>query len=70
MCFSDIKNRLLDTVEEGEAGVICENCIETNTLPSVKQTTSGSLLSDAENPHPVLCDTLEGWAGEGDLRGV
>ena len=56
-------------MEEGEGGVICENCIETNALPSVEQTTSGSLLSDAGNPRPMLCDNLEGWAGEGDLRG-
>ena len=32
----DVKNRLLDTVGEGEDGMICENSIETCTLPYVK----------------------------------
>ena len=33
---TDINNRLLDTVGEGEGGMIWENSIETCTLPYVK----------------------------------
>ena len=32
----DVKNRLLDSVEEGEGGMIWEYSIETCTLPYVK----------------------------------
>ena len=32
----DIKNRLLDSVGEGEGGMICENSIETCILLYVK----------------------------------
>jgi len=31
----DIKNRLLDSVGEGEGEMICENSIETRVLPYV-----------------------------------
>ena len=53
----DVKNRLLDSVGEGEGGMIWENSIETYTLPRVKQITSRSLTHDAG---PVLWDNLEG----------
>ena len=33
---TDIKNRLLDSVGEGEGGIIWENSIETYILPYVK----------------------------------
>ena len=33
---TDIKNRLLDIVGEGEGGMICEKSIEIYTLPYVK----------------------------------
>ena len=33
---TDIKNRLLDSVGEGEGGMIWENSIETRILPYVK----------------------------------
>ena len=36
MVFMDIKNRLLDSVEEGEGGMIWENGIETYILLYVK----------------------------------
>ena len=35
---TDIKKRLLDTVGEGEGGMIRENSTETYILPYVKQT--------------------------------
>ena len=33
---TDVKDRLLDSVEEGEGGMIRENSIETCILPYVK----------------------------------
>ena len=66
----DIKNRLLDSVGEGEGGMIRENSIETYTLPSVKQTASGNLTYDAGNPKLVLSDNLEGWGRKGGGRGA
>ena len=65
---TDIENRSLDSVGEGEGGMIWENSTETYMLPYVKQTTSVSLMYDAGHPKPVLCDNLEGqvagrWKG-------
>ena len=60
-----MKDRLLDSVREGEGGMICESSIETYTLPYAKQTGSGSLFHDAGHPKPGLWDNLEGWDGEG-----
>ena len=37
---TDVQNRLLDSVEEGEAGMFRENSIETCILSRVKQITS------------------------------
>ena len=62
------KNRLLDSMGEGEGGVICENSIETRALPYVKQMTSAS---DAWNRTPKACALGQprgiGWreVGEG-----
>ena len=65
-----MKDRLLDTVGEGESGMIWQNGIETYTLPYVKQIVSGNLLCDPGNPKPILCDNLEGWDGGGGGREV
>ena len=67
---TDIKNRLSDTVGEGEGGMIWENSMETYTLPYVKYVASGSLMYNAGNPNLVLCDNLEGWRKEGCGRGI
>ena len=64
-----IKNRLLDTVGEGEGGMIWENSIEAYVLPYVKQIASGSLTYDLQNPKLVLCDSLERGV-EREVRGV
>ena len=48
-------------MEEGEGGMIWEKSIETYTLSYVKQIASGSLLYEAGNPKPGLCDNLEWW---------
>ena len=55
----------MDTVGEGEGGMIWENRIETHTLPYVKQIASESLKYDAGHPKPVLFASLKGWSGEG-----
>ena len=65
-----MKDRLLDTVGEGESGMIWQSSIETYTLPYVKQIVSGNLLCDPGNPKPILCDNLEGWDGGGGGREV
>ena len=44
---TDVKNRLLDSVGEGEGGMISENSIETCVLPYVKQMTSASSMHKA-----------------------
>ena len=43
---TDIENRLVDTVGEGEGRTNGEDSIETYTLPYVKQIASGNLLCD------------------------
>ena len=55
---TDIKDRLLDTVEEGEGGISWENSIETYALPCIEQIASGSLMCTAGNPKPLLYDNL------------
>ena len=55
----------MNTVWEGEGGIIWENSNETYTLPCAKQIASGSLLYDAGNPKLMLWDNLEEWDGAG-----
>ena len=43
---TDIKNRLLDSVGEGEGGMIWENCIDTRLLPYVKYMTNLSSMHE------------------------
>ena len=45
---------------KGEGGIICENSIETYTLPYVKQITSASLMHEVGHPNLVLCENVEG----------
>ena len=54
---TDVKNRLLDSVGEGEGGMSQENSIETCTLPYVKQMVSASSMHEAG--HPKLWDNPE-----------
>ena len=62
---TDIKNRLLDYVGEGEGGMIRENSIETCILSYVKQITSASSMHEAGHSKLGLWDNPEGWTGEG-----
>ena len=67
---TDIMNRLVDTVGEGDHGTNGEIGIETYTLPYVKQITSGNLLYDTGSSKPVLCGNVEVWNGVGSGREV
>ena len=58
--YMDVKNRLLDSVGEGEGGMIWENSIETYTLPHVKQMAGASLMHEAGHPKLMLWDNPEG----------
>jgi len=65
---TDVKNRLLDSVAEGEGEMIWENSIETCILPYVKQIASPSSMHEAGHSKPkVHWDNLEGWDGAGGL---
>ena len=43
---TDVQNRLLDSVGEGEGGMFQENSIETCILPRVKQITSSGWMHE------------------------
>ena len=67
---TDVKNRLLDSMGEGEGGMIWENSIETCILPYVKQIASPCLMHETGCLEPLHWDDPEGWDGEGGRRGV
>ena len=67
---TDVKNRLLDYMGEGECGMISENSIETCILPYVKQMARASLMDEAGHSKPVYWDNPEGWHGKGGGRRV
>ena len=67
---TDVKNRLLDSMGEGEGVMTWENSIEPCTLPHIKQTASTTSMHEAGHPKPVLWDNPEGWGGEGGGREV
>ena len=65
-----VKNRLLDSVGEGEGGMICEKSIETYISSYVKQITCPGSMHETGHPKPVLWDNPEGQGGEaGGRRG-
>ena len=49
----DTKNRLLDSVGEGEGGMICENSTEICILPYVKLIASPGVMHEAGRSRPV-----------------
>ena len=67
---TDVKNRLLDSVGEGEGGMIWENGIETCILSYVKQISSPGSMHETGCSGLVHWDDPEGWDGEGGGRGV
>ena len=67
---TDVKNRLLDSVGEGEGGMIWENSIDTCILPYVKQIASPGSMHEAGCSGLVHWDDPERWDGEAGGRGV
>ena len=66
---TDVQNSLLDSVGEGEGGMIWENGIETYILSYVKQIASPGLMHDTGCSGLVHWDDPEGWDGEGLWEG-
>ena len=55
-----LKNRLLDSVGEGEGGMIWENGIETCILSHMKQIATSGSMYETGLPGPVHWDDPEG----------
>ena len=60
----------MDSVGEGEGGMIWGNGIETCIISNVKQINSPGSMHDTGCSGLVHWDDLEGWYGEGGGRGV
>ena len=67
---TDVLNSLLDSVGEGEGGMIWENGIETCKISYVKWIASPSSMHDTGCSGLVHWDEPEGWDGEGGGKGV
>ena len=67
---TDVKNRLLDSVGEGEGGMIWENGIETCIISYMKRIASSGSMHDTRCSGLVHWDDPEGWYGERGGRGV
>ena len=65
-----VQNTLLDSVGEGEGGMIWENGIETCVLSYVKWIASPGPMHDTGCSGLVHWDDPEGWDGEGGGRRV
>ena len=66
---TDAKNRLLDSVGEGEGRLNWENGIETCIFSYVKQITSPGSMHETGCSGLVHWDDPEGWDGDGGGRG-
>ena len=67
---TDVYNRLLDSVGEGEGGMIWENGIETCILSYMKRITSPGLMHETGCLGLVHWDDPEVWYREGGGRRV
>ena len=67
---TDVKNSLLDSVGEGESGMIWENGIEICIISYMKRIASPGSMHDTGCSGLVHWDDPEGWYGEGGGRGV
>ena len=67
---TDLLNSLLDSVGEGEGGIIRENGIEICKISYVKRIASPGLMQDTGCSGLVHWDDPEGWYGEGGGRRV
>ena len=65
---TDVTNRLLESVGEGDGGMIWENSIETCTIPYVKQIASLGSMHETGPSGLVHWDDPEGWDVEGGGR--
>ena len=66
---TDVYHGLLDSVGEGEGGMIWENGIETCIISCKKQITSLGSMQDTGCSELVHWDDPERWYGEGGRRG-
>ena len=66
---TDVQNRLLGSVREGEGGMFQENSIETCLLSRVKQITSPGWMHETSAQGWCIGEDPEGWDGEGGGRG-
>ena len=66
---TDVLNSLLDSVGEGEGGMIWDNGIETCKLSYVKRIASSGLMHETGCSGLVHWDDPEGRDGEGGGRG-
>ena len=67
---TDVENSLLNSVGEGEGGMIWENGIETCVISYVKRIASPGLMQDTGSLGLVHWDDPEGWYGDGSGKGV
>ena len=67
---TDVENSLLDSVGEGEGGMIWENGIETCIISYKKQIASPGSMRDTRCLGLVHWDDPEGWHGGGGRRVV
>ena len=67
---TDVQNRLLDSVGEGEGGMIWENGIETCILSCKKRIAGLGSIQDTGCLGLVHWDDPERWYWEGGGRGV
>ena len=66
---TDVENRLLVSVGEGEGGMIWENGIETCIISYKKRITNPSSMQDTGCLGLVHWDDPEGWYGKGRWEG-
>ena len=67
---TDVQNSLLDSVGEGEGGMIWENGINKRILSYVKWIASPGLMHETGCLRLMHWDDPEGWDEEGGGRGV
>ena len=67
---TDVQNRLLDSVGEGEGGMIWENGIETCIISCKKRIAGLGSMQDTGCLGLVHWDDPERWYGEGGGRGL
>ena len=68
--YTHVLNSLLDSVGEGEGGMIWENGTETCTLSYEKRIASPGSMHETGCSGLVHWDDPEGWDGEGGWEGV